>query len=84
MRAGSTGRIDGEGPSRVEFIDIESAPEELLRRLGKDERLIAYGGANFGMPLDLIEPGSKRTVPNDQFFVRSNGPSPLLIPRPGA
>ena len=38
------------------FIDIESEPDELLRRLGKDDRLIPYGGANFGMPLDLIEP----------------------------
>ena len=80
MHAGSTGRTDGEGQSRVEFIDIESAPKELLRRLGKDERLIAYGGANFGMPLELIEPGLKRTVPNDQFFVRSNGPVPVVDP----
>ncbi|HLL50299.1 MAG TPA: molybdopterin-dependent oxidoreductase, partial [Thermomicrobiales bacterium] len=64
----------------MEFIDIESAPKELLRRLGKDERLIAYGGANFGMPLELIEPGLKRTVPNDQFFVRSNGPVPTIDP----
>jgi sulfane dehydrogenase subunit SoxC len=64
----------------VELIDIEAPPEVLLRRLGKDCRLVAYGGANFGMPLDLIEPGANRTVPNDRFFVRSNGPVPVLDP----
>ena len=60
------------------FIDIESASDELLRRLGKDERLIPYGGANFGMPLDLIKPVNGRLVPNDLFFVRSNGPVPVV------
>ena len=83
MRAGSipsalSGGNRGRGQSRVEFIDIESAPDKLLRRLGKDSRLVAYGGANFGMPLDLIEPADGRTVPNDRFFVRSNGPVPIL------
>jgi DMSO/TMAO reductase YedYZ molybdopterin-dependent catalytic subunit len=62
----------------VELIDIDMAPDTLLRRLGKDARLIAYGGANFGMPLDLIEPAQGRVVPNDRFFVRSNGPVPIL------
>ncbi len=66
---------------RVEFIDIEAPPETLLRRLEKDCRLVAYGGANFGMPLDLIEPSANRAVPNDRFFVRSNGPVPLVDPR---
>jgi sulfane dehydrogenase subunit SoxC len=72
-----------EGSSRVEptYIDIESPPDELLRRLGKDDRLIPYGGANFGMPLDLIEPSSGRFVPNDRFFVRSNGPVPVIDPK---
>jgi sulfane dehydrogenase subunit SoxC len=65
---------------RVErtFIDIDVAPDDLLRRLGKDERLVPYGGANFGMPLDLIEPARSRIVPNDRFFVRSNGPVPVV------
>lgn len=63
------------------FIDIDSAPDELLRRLDKDRRLIHYGGANFGMPLDLIEPANDRLVPNDRFFVRSNGPVPVLDPK---
>lgn len=59
-------------------IDIDAAPDELLRRLDKDLRLIPYGGANFGMPLELIEPGHDRIVPNACFFVRSNGPVPVL------
>ena len=62
------------------FIDIESEPAELLRRLGKDDRLVPYGGANFGMPLDLIEPARERLIPNDKFFVRSNGPVPVIDP----
>jgi DMSO/TMAO reductase YedYZ molybdopterin-dependent catalytic subunit len=62
----------------AEFIDITSAPDQMLRQLGKDPRLVPYGGANFGMPLGLIEPSSNRSVPNDLFFVRSNGPVPIL------
>ena len=62
----------------MEFIDIESAPAAVLRKLGKDGRLTSYGGANFGMPLDLIEPATNRTVPNESFFVRSNGPVPVI------
>ena len=62
----------------AEFTDSAAAPDALLRRLGKDSRLMPYGGANFGMPLDHIEPPSSRRVPNDQFFVRSNGPVPIL------
>src|SRR5215212_7743741 len=67
---------------RVErtFIDIEAAPNDLLRCLGKDERLVPYGGANFGMPLDLIETAGSRIVPNDRFFLRSNGPVPFVDP----
>lgn len=61
-------------------FDLEAPPAELLRMLGKDERLVPYGGANFGMPLDLIEPASERIVPNDLFFVRSNGPVPIIAP----
>lgn len=64
----------------MEFIDLETAPEELLHRLGKDARLVPYGGANFGMPLELIEPAQSRIVPTAQFFVRSNGPVPLIEP----
>jgi sulfane dehydrogenase subunit SoxC len=63
------------------FIDIEAAPSDLLRCLGKDERLVPYGGANFGMPLDLIEPAGSRIVPNDRFFIRSNGPVPVVDPQ---
>jgi DMSO/TMAO reductase YedYZ molybdopterin-dependent catalytic subunit len=62
----------------VDLIDIAAPPEEMLRRLGKDRRLVAYGGANFGMPLSLMEPEHGRLVPTDRFFVRSNGPVPVL------
>lgn len=64
----------------VKFINIEAPPNTLLRQLGKDPRLVPYGGANFGMPLDLIEPNPNRSIPNDRFFVRSNGPVPVLDP----
>ena len=64
----------------MELIDIEAPPEVLLRRLRKDQRLVPFGGANFGMPLELIESGANRVVPNDLFFVRSNGPVPVLDP----
>ena len=69
-----------EGQYRVDFVDIDAAPEALLRALGKDARLVPYGGANFGMPLDLIEPARARIVPNDKFFIRSNGPVPIVDP----
>jgi DMSO/TMAO reductase YedYZ molybdopterin-dependent catalytic subunit len=44
---------------------------------GKDSRLILYGDTNLGMPLDLID---SLVVPNDLFFVRSNGPTPEIDP----
>ena len=40
---------------------------------GKDARLIPYGETNLGTPLELI---AGLIVPNSQFFVRSNGPTP--------
>src|SRR5215207_2585658 len=43
----------------------------------KDSRLILYGDTNLGMPLDLID---SLVVPNDLFFVRSNGPTPQIDP----
>jgi sulfane dehydrogenase subunit SoxC len=68
------------GNHRVEYIDVGLPPHELLRRLGKDPCLVPYGGANFGLPLDLLEPACSRLVPNEQFFVRSNGPVPIVAP----
>jgi DMSO/TMAO reductase YedYZ molybdopterin-dependent catalytic subunit len=32
------------------------------------------------MPLDLIEPANGRLIPNDRFFVRCNGPVPVVDP----
>ena len=65
----------------MQFVDLDTDSETLLRALAKDERLVPYGGANFGMPLALIEPTTDRLVPNDRFFVRSNGPVPVIDPR---
>jgi DMSO/TMAO reductase YedYZ molybdopterin-dependent catalytic subunit len=62
----------------TEFIDLEQDAASLLRALDKDERLVPYGGGNFGMPLSLIEPAVDRVVPSDLFFMRSNGPVPLI------
>jgi DMSO/TMAO reductase YedYZ molybdopterin-dependent catalytic subunit len=45
--------------------------------VGKDPRLTPYGDTNLGMSLDLIE---GLIVPNDLFFVRSNGPVPEIDP----
>jgi DMSO/TMAO reductase YedYZ molybdopterin-dependent catalytic subunit len=64
----------------VTFIDIDQLPDALLRDLDKNPRLVPYGGANFGMPLSIIEPANDRIVPNECFFVRSNGPVPVIDP----
>lgn len=44
---------------------------------GKDPRLNPYGETNLGMPLELVD---GLIVPNDRFFVRSNGPTPAIDP----
>jgi len=44
---------------------------------GKDPRLIPYGSTNLGTPLELVD---SLTVPNPLFFVRSNGPTPVIDP----
>lgn len=44
---------------------------------GKDSRLIPYGSTNLGMPLDVLD---GLIVPNELFFVRSNGPTPDIDP----
>lgn len=54
------------------------APAELLALLHKHPGLIHYGGNNFGMPLDMVDPDL--IVPTDRFFMRSNGPVPVLDP----
>jgi sulfane dehydrogenase subunit SoxC len=45
---------------------------------GKDAQLIPYGETNLGMPLELAD---GLIVPNELFFVRSNGPTPSIDPR---
>ncbi len=63
----------------AEWLDA-SMPSDLLQALGKDPRLVPYGGGNFGMPLSLIAGQSDPIVPIDRFFVRSNGPVPRIDP----
>ncbi len=53
-------------------------PAAVLRELGKDRRLTGYGGANFGMPPGLMEPDGDPIVPTERFFLRSNGPVPVV------
>ncbi len=54
------------------------SPDEVLASLGKDPRLIPQGTTNFETPLELVE---GLLTPNDLFFVRSNGPLSIDIPR---
>ncbi len=61
-------------------IPLTGEPAETLRRLGKDPRLTPYGGGNFGMPFDLLDPDGSPIVPTDRFFMRSNGPIPIIEP----
>lgn len=44
---------------------------------GKDDRLTPYGATNLGMDLGLVD---GFFVPNELFFVRSNGPTPEIDP----
>lgn len=64
-------------------IDLRQEPESLLAELGKDARLVPYGGGNFGMPLELQEQDKRDDliVPTERFFMRSNGPVPVIDPR---
>jgi sulfane dehydrogenase subunit SoxC len=61
-------------------IDLADPPQEILRALDKDPRLVPYGGGNFGMPLELREPDGALVVPTAQFFMRCNGPVPIIDP----
>ncbi|MFT4039685.1 MAG: sulfite oxidase [Thermomicrobiales bacterium] len=63
------------------FLDLAQEPQELLAELGKDIRLNPYGGGNFGMPLDFQGPEYALTVPTERFFMRSNGPVPVIDPQ---
>jgi DMSO/TMAO reductase YedYZ molybdopterin-dependent catalytic subunit len=51
--------------------EVTPSPDEILRGIGKDTRLISYGSTVFGTPLELVD---GLTVPNELFFIRSNGP----------
>lgn len=66
----------------VANIDLKQEPQALLAELGKDTRLVPYGGGNFGMPLELQEQDQPDDliVPTERFFMRSNGPVPVIDP----
>src|SRR5215213_442343 len=51
--------------------EVTPSPDEILRGIGKDTRLMSYGSTVFGTPLELVD---RLTVPNELFFIRSNGP----------
>jgi len=53
--------------------------EEALAALGKDPRLIRHGSTTFETPPDLL--GESFLTPNDRFFIRSNGPVSIDIPK---
>lgn len=61
-------------------IDLAAGPEAILVALDKDTHLTHYGGGNFGMPLDSLEPDGALIVPTARFFMRSNGPVPIMEP----
>jgi DMSO/TMAO reductase YedYZ molybdopterin-dependent catalytic subunit len=61
-------------------VDLGGEAQNVLAVLGKDRRLIPYGAGNFGMPLELMEPDGELIVPTDRFFMRSNGPVPMIDP----
>src|SRR5690606_20461239 len=57
---------------------LAAAPGEDLREVfGLDERLIQYDPFNYGTPLEAVE---GMIVPNDLFYIRNNGPVPMLDP----
>ena len=67
-------------PAQQQQVDLGGDGENVLAALGKDHRLIPYGGGNFGMPLELMEPDGDLIVPTERFFMRSNGPVPIIDP----
>ncbi|HYO29499.1 MAG TPA: sulfite oxidase [Thermomicrobiales bacterium] len=52
--------------------------EEALAALGKDPSLVRLGSTTFETPAALMD---DFLTPNDQFFIRSNGPVSIDIPR---
>ena len=61
----------------VEASNAVGTWPEVAAHMGKDPRLVPYGDTNLGMPIDLVD---GLTVPNELFYVRSNGPTPRIDP----
>ncbi len=66
--------------TRGQFQLVDLDTQDGWKALGKDPRLIPYGGGNFGMPLELLEPDGPLIVPTERFFLRCNGPVPVFDP----
>ena len=71
-----------EGSARIATPEASpalaaSTDDDLREVFGLDDRLIAYDSLNYGTPLDAVD---GLVVPTDLFFVRNNGPVPLLDP----
>ena len=60
--------------------EAETTPtaEEILTSVGKNPRLIQHGSTTFETPLELMD---RFLTPNDLFFIRSNGPVSIDIPK---
>lgn len=58
--------------------DVTPTSEGVLAGLAKDSRLIEQGSTTFETPAELM---TEFLTPNDQFFIRSNGPVSIDIPR---
>ena len=66
------GSILGESVWAQDATPSASPPQnEILAGIGKDQRLIEHGTTTFEMPM---EGAVDFITPNDEFFVRSNGP----------
>jgi DMSO/TMAO reductase YedYZ molybdopterin-dependent catalytic subunit len=73
-------RSSGVPRAVADFVDLDLPADEVLRNLGKDPRLVPYGGANFGTPMEMLDVPAGRLIARERFFLRSNGPVPVIDP----
>ena len=59
------------------FLPLDD-PAATLAALGKDPRLVPYGGGNFGTPLPLLGSEGAAVVPHGRVVTRSDGPVPTI------
>lgn len=67
------------GSRAQDATPVAGTPEaaDILAGIGKDPRLIQHGTTTFETPTELQD---SFLTPNDQFFIRSNGPLSIDIP----